>query len=90
LPTGNPAGAFYLFVDVRKTGLSSKEFALRLLEEEQVAVVPGGAFGPGGEGFVRCSYATALDRIEVAAERITRFVDRLRASAKGPRLAVVR
>jgi len=90
LPTGNPAGAFYLFVDVRGTGLSSKEFALRLLEEEQVAVVPGGAFGPGGEGFVRCSYATALDRIEVAAERIVRFVGRLKGAAKGPRLAVVR
>lgn len=90
LPTGNPAGAFYLFVDVRGTGLSSKEFALRLLEEEQVAVVPGGAFGPGGEGFVRCSYATALDRIEVAAERMAKFVGRLKGSAQGPRLAVVR
>ena len=90
LPTGNPAGAFYLFVDVRGTGLSSKAFALRLLEEEQVAVVPGGAFGPGGEGFVRCSYATALDRIEVAAERMAKFVGRLKGSAQGPRLAVVR
>jgi len=90
LPTTNPAGAFYLFVDVRGTGLSSKEFALRLLEEEQVAVVPGGAFGPGGEGFVRCSYATALDRIEVAAERMARFVGRLKGAAQGPRLAVVR
>ncbi|NBR63352.1 MAG: aminotransferase class I/II-fold pyridoxal phosphate-dependent enzyme, partial [Verrucomicrobia bacterium] len=90
LPVANPAGAFYLFADVRGTGLSSKDFALRLLEEEQVAVVPGGAFGPGGEGFVRCSYATALDRLEVAAERIERFVGRLRGSAKGPRLAVVR
>ena len=77
-------------MDVRGTGLSSKEFALRLLEEEQVAVVPGGAFGPGGEGFVRCSYATALDRIEVAAERMAKFVGRLKGSAQGPRLAVVR
>lgn len=90
LPTTNPAGAFYLFVDVRGTGLSSKDFALRLLEEEQVAVVPGGAFGPGGEGFVRCSYATALDRIEVAAERMARFVGRIKGMAQGPRLAVVR
>ena len=90
LPTTNPAGAFYLFVDIRGTGLSSKEFALRLLEEEQVAVVPGGAFGPGGEGFVRCSYATAMDRIEVAAERMARFVGRLKGATQGPRLAVVR
>ena len=90
LTAAHPAGAFYLFVDVRRTGLSSQEFALRLLEEEQVAVVPGTAFGPGGEGFVRCSYATALDRIEVAADRIERFVARLKGAAQGPRLAVVR
>lgn len=90
LTAAHPAGAFYLFVDVRRTGLSSKEFALRLLEEEQVAVVPGTAFGPGGEGFVRCSYAAALDRIEVAADRIVRFVARLKGAAQGPRLAVVR
>lgn len=90
LTTANPAGAFYLFADVRGTGLSSREFALRLLEEERVAVVPGGAFGPGGEGFVRCSYATALDRIEVAAERMGQFVARLKGAAQGPRLAVVR
>jgi aminotransferase len=84
----NPAGAFYLFVDVRSTGLTSREFALRLLEEEKVAVVPGEAFGPGGEGFIRCSYATALDRIEVAADRIVRFVGKLRAVE--PRLVAVR
>jgi len=90
LTAAHPAAAFYLFVDVRRTGLSSQEFALRLLEEEQVAVVPGTAFGPGGEGFVRCSYATALDRIEVAADRIERFVARLKGAAQGPRLAVVR
>ena len=84
----NPAGAFYLFVDVRGTGLTSREFALRLLEEEKVAVVPGEAFGPGGEGFIRCSYATALDRIEVAADRIVRFVGKLRAVE--PRLVAAR
>jgi len=84
----NPAGAFYLFVDVRSTGLTSREFALRLLEEEKVAVVPGEAFGPGGEGFIRCSYATALDRIEVAADRIVRFVGKLRAVE--PRLVAAR
>jgi len=84
----NPAGAFYLFVDVRSTGLTSREFALRLLEEEKVAVVPGEAFGPGGEGFIRCSYATALDRIEVAADRIVRFVRKLRGVE--PRLVAAR
>ncbi len=84
----NPAGAFYLFVDVRSTGLTSREFALQLLEEEKVAVVPGEAFGTGGEGFVRCSYSTALDRIEVAAERISRFVKKLRQGQ--PQLAAAR
>ena len=84
----NPAGAFYLFVDVRSTGLTSREFALRLLDEEKVAVVPGEAFGPGGEGFIRCSYATALDRIEVAADRIVRFVRKLRGVE--PRLVAAR
>lgn len=80
LPSVRPDGAFYLFVDVRGTGLSSRDFALRLLEEEKVAVVPGDAFGPGGEGFVRCSYATSLERLEVAADRIQRFTARLSAS----------
>ena len=83
-----PAGAFYLFVDIRSTGLTSREFALQLLEEEKVAVVPGEAFGPGGEGFVRCSYATSLDRIEVAAERIVRFAKKFGKAS--PRLAAAR
>jgi aminotransferase len=84
LPSIQPDGAFYLFVDVRGTGLSAKDFAMCLLEEERVAVVPGEAFGPSGEGFVRCSYATSLDRLEVAAERIQRFTARhkTRASAE--------
>ena len=86
----NPAGAFYLFVDVRSTGLSSREFALRLLDEEKVAVVPGEAFGPGGEGFVRCSYATGLDRIEVAAERIVRFVKKIKGGQGAPALVGTR
>lgn len=76
LPSVRPDGAFYLFVDVRGTGLSSREFALQLLEEEKVAVVPGDAFGPGGEGFVRCSYATSLERLEAAADRISKFTAR--------------
>ena len=79
LSSVRPDGAFYLFVDVRGTGLSSRDFALRLLEDEKVAVVPGDAFGPGGEGFVRCSYATSLERLEAAADRIQRFTKRLTA-----------
>ena len=72
-----PRGSFYAFPCIRATGLSSKAFAVRLLEEEKVACVPGGAFGPSGEGFMRCCFATALDRLEVAAERIAKFVGRL-------------
>ncbi len=73
-----PGGAFYAFPSIRSTGLTSQEFADRLLFEEKVAVVPGDAFGKCGEGYVRCSYATAIDRIEVALERIARFVKQLR------------
>jgi aminotransferase len=72
-----PRGAFYVFPSIRSTGLSSREFALKLLEEEKVAVVPGDAFGPGGEGYVRCSYATSMEQIQVAVERIERFLRRL-------------
>jgi aminotransferase len=73
-----PGGAFYVFPDIRSTGLSSKEFALGLLEMENVACVPGGAFGPSGEGFLRCCYATAFDDIRTATNRIERFVGGLR------------
>jgi len=69
-----PQGAFYLFPSIKSTGLSSREFAMRLLEEQKVAVVPGDAFGAGGEGYVRCSYATAMDQIEVAVQRMAVFV----------------
>jgi aminotransferase len=78
LPCPLPHGAFYVFPDVRSTGLGSREFSLRLLDEEKVAVVPGGAFGTSGEGFVRCSYATSLEQIKVAMERMAKFVGRLR------------
>lgn len=71
-----PGGAFYMFPGVSQTGLTSKEFAVRLLEEENVAVVPGTAFGPCGEGSVRCCYATALEDIEEAMNRMARFVAR--------------
>lgn len=69
-----PAGAFYAFPRIDSTGLSSEEFAERLLFEEKVAVVPGTAFGAGGEGHVRCSYATSQKNIQLALERIKRFV----------------
>lgn len=72
-----PKGSFYAFPSIRATGLSSKEFALQLLKEEKVACVPGTAFGAGGEGFLRCCFATSIDRIEMAVERMARFVGKL-------------
>ncbi|WP_322808102.1 pyridoxal phosphate-dependent aminotransferase [Thermanaerothrix sp.] len=77
LPTFEPKGAFYAFPKVSVTGLDDETFAQRLLHEEHVAVVPGSAFGAGGEGFVRCSYATAYEKIEEALRRIERFLKRL-------------
>ncbi len=74
LPTVMPKGAFYIFSDIRTSGLSSQEFALRLLNEHAVACVPGSAFGPCGEGFVRMSYATSLAKIKLAVERIAAFM----------------
>src|SRR2546430_6112997 len=73
-----PRGSFYAFPCIKTTGLSSKEFALKLLEEEKVACVPGGAFGPSGEGYLRCCFAAALDQIQIATERMAKFVQRLR------------
>ena len=73
LPTFEPEGAFYCFPDIRSTGLTSEQFAQQLLHQHRVAVVPGDAFGPSGAGFIRCSYATAYDKIETAVERITAF-----------------
>ena len=74
IPCHLPKGAFYVFPDIRGTGMTSRDFALKLLEEKKVAVVPGTAFGASGEGFVRCSYATALDQIKIAVSRISDFV----------------
>jgi len=73
-----PRGSFYAFPNITSSGLTSKEFALRLLQEEKVACVPGGAFGPSGEGFLRCCFATSLEQIQVATERIARFMARAR------------
>jgi aminotransferase len=78
LPTFEPRGAFYAFPDISSTGLTSDEFTEQLLREERVAVVPGNAFGPSGEGHVRMCYATAYEQLEEALERIERFVERHR------------
>ncbi len=76
LPTYEPKGAFYTFPRIERTGLSSDAFAEKLLFEEKVAVVPGSAFGSAGEGFVRCTYATAQEKLDEAVERIGRFLHR--------------
>ncbi|MBF8378384.1 aminotransferase class I/II-fold pyridoxal phosphate-dependent enzyme [Alicyclobacillus mali] len=77
LPCHEPRGAFYAFPDIRPTGLSSEQFAERLLLEQGVAVVPGNVFGDPGEGFVRCSYATSVELIEEALRRMRAFVQNL-------------
>lgn len=78
LPCVRPAGAFYAFPSVAHLGLKSKDFALRFLDEEKVAMVPGTAFGACGEGFVRAAYATGMDDLKEAMARLARFVGRLR------------
>ena len=74
LKTVMPKGAFYIFCDIRRTGLDDETFALKLLKEYGVALVPGSAFGASGAGFVRMSYATSLDKIRLAVERLGRMV----------------
>ena len=74
-----PPGAFYVFPSITSTGLSSEDFALRLLNEESVACVPGTAFGACGEGHIRCTYATGMESLKKAMERMGAFVTRLRA-----------
>jgi aminotransferase len=76
LPTFEPRGAFYAFPRIAVTGMDEETFAQKLLQEEKVAVVPGTAFGPGGEGYVRCSYATAYEKIEEALRRMEHFMHR--------------
>ena len=75
-----PKGAFYAFPSIRCTGMTSEEFAEKLLSEEKVAVVPGSAFGKCGEGYVRCCYATSLTDIEEALKRMGRFVKKYKKS----------
>lgn len=78
LPTHLPHGAFYIFPDIRSTGLTSDEFCVQLLEDQRVACVPGTAFGDAGEGFIRVSYAYSIDHIREAIERIERFMEKFK------------
>lgn len=82
LPCFMPEGAFYAFPNITSTGLSSTEFAKRLLMEHRVAVVPGCAFGKSGEGYVRCSYATSMEGIREALKRMEAFMKDLKAEKK--------
>ncbi len=79
VPCIRPDGAFYAFADISRFGMTSKEFALKLLDEQNVACVPGTAFGKCGEGFIRCSYATSFDQIKEAMVRIARFISDIKA-----------
>lgn len=76
LPCFEPFGAFYVFPCVKELGMTSEEFATKLLQEEKVAVVPGTAFGDCGEGFLRISYAYSIENLKIALERIQRFVEK--------------
>ena len=76
LPTIEPHGAFYAFPSIAASGMDDETFAQKLLEEERLAVIPGSGFGAGGEGYVRCSYATAYEKIEEALRRMERFMRR--------------
>ena len=82
LRTFMPEGAFYVFADVSSTGLSGEEFALKLLKEHGVAVVPGAAFGAGGDGFVRLSYATSMPKLRIAVSRIGQMLADIHPRAK--------
>ncbi len=81
LPCFEPFGAFYMFPCIKEFGMSSEDFATRLLQEERVAVVPGDAFGDSGEGYIRISYAYSLEQLKIAVERLGRFVSRIRQQA---------
>ncbi|KEZ48397.1 aminotransferase [Metabacillus indicus] len=76
LPCHLPGGAFYAFPSIKETGLSSEEFAEKLLIEQKVAVVPGNVFGESGEGFVRCSYASSLEQLQEALRRMALFMEK--------------
>jgi len=76
LRTHKPEGAFYVFPSIRNTGYSSMDFALNLIRKKKVAVVPGTAFGPSGEGYVRMAFASSLDNLKEAILRISEFLKR--------------
>jgi len=78
MPCHMPNGAFYSFPSIRETGLTSREFAVQLLEQQRVALVPGDAFGPSGEGYVRASYCGAMIDLEKAIDGISKFVKHLK------------
>ena len=73
-----PFGAFYIFPSIKKFGMTSDEFASRLLEDQKLAVVPGTAFGDCGEGFLRISYAYSIDNLKQGLERIEKFINTLK------------
>jgi aminotransferase len=72
-----PYGAFYVFPSIKKFGMTSEEFALKFLEEERVAVVPGTAFGKSGEGFIRISYAYSIENLKIALDRLEHYTNNL-------------
>ena len=72
-----PEGAFYIFPSIKKFGMSSEEFATKLLNEEKIAIVPGSAFGECGEGYLRVSYAYSIEELKEALGRLERFIKRL-------------
>lgn len=72
-----PFGAFYIFPCIKQFGMTSDEFATRLLHEEKLAIVPGNAFGDSGEGFLRISYAYSLEKLKIAIGRLKNFVEKL-------------
>ena len=78
IPCFEPFGAFYIFPNISQFGLTSEEFAMRLVEEERLAVVPGTAFGDSGEGFLRISYAYSIEDLKTALDRIEHFITKLR------------
>lgn len=80
LETFKPQGAFYVFPCIRSTGMTSEEFCEALLNDQKVACVPGTAFGPAGEGFIRVSYAYSIEELKLATSRIKIFVDKLKAN----------
>lgn len=77
IPCFEPYGAFYIFPNISRFGMTSEEFANRLLSEEKVAVIPGTAFGECGEGFIRISYAYSIEELKTAFDKIESFISRL-------------